>query len=405
MGLGLFDDDFEILESVEIGEADKENLDFLKKILSSNRLNEKSRNDLETFIKKELEPFLESLNLKNKLKFIRILKKAAKKQEKLNYLNILEKNKIVAIGGGFSSGKSKFINSILGEDLLPVDLNPTTSIPTFIGNRDKSKKIKCLTSLNNQIELTEIELQKIAHEFEKKTGISLIRIIKILSIETEKFTKKDVFILDTPGYTKSDYYKKNDNTDSFVAKEHLSIADCLVWVIDIENGTIKNDDIQFLNQLEFNGPLFFILNKADKKTEKQIKSIKNEIEKTLKQNNIDFKFVIAYSSINRKEYFTNYINDIFDSKKSFEIEEDKEFASNFLYDIENYIEEEIELTLEIGKKIGRVFNNPKILCTELDYSILERMYKNNFWKKKLNFLKNRYIKNLKPELKRIIERI
>ena len=39
---------------------------------------------------------------------------------------------VVALGGGFSTGKSSFINSILDEDILPYDIDPTTSVPTYI---------------------------------------------------------------------------------------------------------------------------------------------------------------------------------------------------------------------------------------------------------------------------------
>lgn len=38
----------------------------------------------------------------------------------------------VAVFGEFSSGKTTFLNALLGEELLSVSLEPTTAVPTFI---------------------------------------------------------------------------------------------------------------------------------------------------------------------------------------------------------------------------------------------------------------------------------
>lgn len=405
MGLGLFDDDDDDLQdmnSLEEAIKGNEELSLLKKLLNRQFYTKKSEDKKKIFLKWNLEPFLETLELKEKLKFIKLIEKNIKKQEKLDYLKVSKKSKVIAVGGGFSSGKSRFINSILGEEILPVGLNPTTSIPTFIGNRKESKQIRCLTFDDREVIITEEELEKIAHKFEENTGISLIRIIKILSIETEILKKQELFILDTPGYTKSDHYKKNDNTDSFIAREHLSVVDCLIWVIDIENGTIKDDDIQFIKQLNFTGPLIFIINKADKKIEIQIKKIKSDIEKTLQRNNIVFHCVIAYSSEEKKEYFSNHLENIFSYETFITYEDDKKFIQNFMIDIERYFSEEEELQNELGKKIGGLLGNPKILCTEYNSSVLESLYQNNYNKKKINALKLKYKNEIKPKLEKII---
>lgn len=49
--------------------------------------------------------------------------------------------RVVAIGGGFSSGKSSFLNSFLGgESLLPIDTLPTTAVPAYLisGTEEKA---------------------------------------------------------------------------------------------------------------------------------------------------------------------------------------------------------------------------------------------------------------------------
>lgn len=39
---------------------------------------------------------------------------------------------IVGVGGAFSAGKSSFLNSVLGRKILSVEIDPTTSIPTYL---------------------------------------------------------------------------------------------------------------------------------------------------------------------------------------------------------------------------------------------------------------------------------
>ena len=47
------------------------------------------------------------------------------------YDRLIGKN-VVALGGGFSSGKSSFLNALMGKRVLPADIDPSTSVPTYI---------------------------------------------------------------------------------------------------------------------------------------------------------------------------------------------------------------------------------------------------------------------------------
>lgn len=47
------------------------------------------------------------------------------------YDKLIGKN-IIALGGGFSSGKSSFLNALMGKMVLPADIDPSTSVPTYI---------------------------------------------------------------------------------------------------------------------------------------------------------------------------------------------------------------------------------------------------------------------------------
>ena len=52
------------------------------------------------------------------------------------YDKLIGKN-IIALGGGFSSGKSSFLNALMGKSVLPADIDPSTSVPTYIVKGEK----------------------------------------------------------------------------------------------------------------------------------------------------------------------------------------------------------------------------------------------------------------------------
>lgn len=56
------------------------------------------------------------------------------------YDRLIGKN-IIALGGGFSSGKSSFLNAIMGRNVLPSDIDPSTSVPTYIVRGDKHEVV------------------------------------------------------------------------------------------------------------------------------------------------------------------------------------------------------------------------------------------------------------------------
>ncbi|TOF43990.1 GTP-binding protein, partial [Vibrio parahaemolyticus] len=79
-----------------------------------------------------------------------------------------------------------------------------------------------------------------------------------------------LIFLDTPGYSKSDNQQKIDEN---IARQHLRVADYLIWLVDSQNGTVPQQDIDFLQSLELDQPVLVVMSKADKKLESEVKSI------------------------------------------------------------------------------------------------------------------------------------
>ena len=71
---------------------------------------------------------------------------------------------VVALGGGFSSGKSSFLNSLLGEELLPSDITPSTSVPAYLIH-DRKTAVYAINTFESRITMKQEEVCLIAHGF------------------------------------------------------------------------------------------------------------------------------------------------------------------------------------------------------------------------------------------------
>lgn len=91
-------------------------------------------------------------------------------------------------------------------------------------------------------------------------------------------------------------------TDREKASLQISSSDFLIWLVDIENGGITQDDIQFMEGLSIKTAFLIVFTKADTKTEAQIQEILNTSRVTLTNSNISFYGITAYSSKEGKEY-------------------------------------------------------------------------------------------------------
>ena len=157
------------------------------------------------------------------------------------------------------------------EDILPDAQNPTTSIPTFVLHGD-NREIEACTYENYVTALDKDAMQAITHKFYENYNIGFASVIKNMVITVPEFEYPNIAILDTPGYNKADMDKKQEKlTDEKKTMEQISVADFLIWLVDSEGGTIKEDDIKFFGKIGINTPILFVFNKADKRTENDLK--------------------------------------------------------------------------------------------------------------------------------------
>ena len=227
----------------------------------------------------------------------------------------------IVVAGGFSSGKSSFLNKLVGDgNLLPTGVDPVSVVPTYLYCSDKQQEVsvKGVNSKNAVIALSREVLQAIQHS--KKSNIHIASVIDKLFVEVNAPKVKGIVFIDTPGYNNSN--KKNDSndkTDEETAIESLKEGQALIWLIDCEKGNTVTDDLNIINKFE--GPKLIIFHKADKKGDADSKKIVRENGTLLSEKyGDDLIDVIAYSSRDEKLYasYKNYtsLDALFDAIKN-----------------------------------------------------------------------------------------
>lgn len=292
------------LTSIEKG------FELIKKLLT---FNEDRGNQLLNLLK--LNEIVEGdlLNLMGNINFneeIELFDKISTLKDKMYEqckIKLLSKKCVIGIGGKFSAGKSRFINTILNDDILPEDTIPTTSIPTYIVKELVMEELFANTFSDMDVRLDREAVQALTHLFNERYNLGFSHIIRYLLIKTNKLDYDNIILLDTPGYSKDDSTILKESQDEMVAKINLKAADYVIWLIDIENGVINQRDLDFLQELSSCNQILVVFNKCDKVPEQRYKEVIDYSKDLLKDTGLNIFDVIAYSSIEKIEYGSNSI--------------------------------------------------------------------------------------------------
>lgn len=213
------------------------------------------------------------------------------------YDKLIGKN-IVALGGGFSTGKSSFLNSLLGKRILPSNINPSTSVPSYLVN-GKESSVLGINTFGSQLMMEIEDVKAISHGFgkidEADTEATLGHIVDSLFISSQEQQFENIAFLDTPGYSKADSADYSAKTDENIARVQLNSSNYILWFVQADSGTISNEDIEFLNTLNKDILRLFIVNKVDKVTAEDLKDVVKNIRNILDVKGISYVDVMTYS--------------------------------------------------------------------------------------------------------------
>lgn len=257
------------------------------------RLLKKSENASLLFNRNFSKDYQESLN-----EVVQLLEQ----RQSTNYIHVV-------LAGGFSSGKSSFLNRLVkNAHLLPTGTQPISVVKTYLYCNAKNKKVTVegVNLKNVLVELPTNVLQAIQHA--NSSNVHLASVLEKLLIQIKSSELDGLCFIDTPGYNNSiSANVSNGKTDKDTATEAFAEGDVLFWLIDIDKGTAISDDIEMLAQ--FKGkPKVIIFNKADKKGYAESKKIVEEaydlLPKYFDMNEIID--ILAFTSLDNKILYSRH---------------------------------------------------------------------------------------------------
>ena len=225
----------------------------------------------------------------------------------------MSRKNIVAVAGGFSSGKSSFINSLIGTEpgVLPTRITPTTSIPTYVHHvPGRSLDISLFNEEGGRVPIDAGILGAITHDFERDYGIPLRKIVNRLVVSTpylRRFAR--IVFVDTPGYTNPER-ENMAGSDEEVALNEILSAHFLVWIIDCDRGALPEGDLDYIRGFLNAGgrkivgtpSVYIVINKADKKPSDQLEAVLVAVATTAAKHGIQCAGVALYSA-NEKQWY------------------------------------------------------------------------------------------------------
>lgn len=245
-------------------------------------------------------------SLAEQARALMLLQSVERQLELLVHFPDIYSKKIIAIAGGFSSGKSEFVNSFIdAPDIkLAVGMRPVTAIPTYVRHAATSA-INAHSATGGVIDLDAGLYKRISHDFLKSLNFDLKKILPFMSIATPMAYGRfnGICLIDTPGYNppRTGGYTAGDmNTASTYAEQ----GDALIWAIGLDStGTLVASDLEFLRDLNLDGKeLYVVVNKVDLRAQSDIDDILDDIEGVLGGEGIAITGISAYSSTQAKEY-------------------------------------------------------------------------------------------------------
>ncbi|MCH4599543.1 dynamin-like GTPase family protein [Helicobacter pylori] len=301
MSVNFFNDKFSAAENHQNNHQVglKERYDLIARILNAKMENE-GLEEYQSILDNEFLEFASGVDSLKEKEIALLTLQEIKKELQLvaSYPSLFQKT-IVAVGGGFSAGKSTFLNNLLGLKLkLPEDIDPTTAIPTYC-LKGKKEVLMGFSQNGGMVELPNLAFD---HQFLKSLGFNLKEIMPFMLLSAPSVPFEFLCFIDTPGYNPGN--QGYTGGDKEASKESLKHAKHILWLISCECGDIHKDDLEYLQELyeEEGKQVFIVLSRADRRTKSQLEEVAIKIRETLKDNGIEFLGIGAYSATRYQEY-------------------------------------------------------------------------------------------------------
>jgi len=247
---------------------------------------------------------------------------------------------IVPVIGKFSSGKSRLLNSYIGEkSMFKTDINPTTAVACEL-HYDTKNRVE-IYAKDSTLKVIPLE-----HNIEEENALY----VKYF-LNNEKLKKrKDIVIVDMPGFESSNLNHNNAINHYFNQGQHYILAlDCSS---PYDNSILK----QIKEVLAYGATFSILITKIDKKLPAHIDAIVDDIQKTVEKKYPNQVFFIGISSAEKDdiEDLETIIDRVYENSSKIFVKTFEKELNLLLNEIKNYYKKLLEQpcdTLTQEKKI------------------------------------------------------
>lgn len=189
-------------------------------------------------------------------------------EDKNALLNDLKHNSFIKVPfvGDFSAGKSSLLNAMMGVDVLPTDVVPTTAVSYELYYSEKEYlEIYHKGQLKEMAELSQIS--------ELKVVPGDVVYVYLKNQFVKRWNERGIVLVDMPGIDSG--IEEHNNA----IMNYIQEGSYFFLVTPAEQGTLRSSTLQFVDELKkYNLQCSVVISKIDQKPESEIEKIKTDIE-------------------------------------------------------------------------------------------------------------------------------
>lgn len=193
----------------------------------------------------------------------------------------------VAVAGGYSAGKSTFLNCITqSKKLLPTGIEPTSVVLTYVNCScdNKSVAVRGENVAGNRVLLSTDVLESIRHTSAGQNSVAGVLKKLIVDIPAAADYMDGIVFIDTPGYDNSASKDIGDaSSDRDVALSCFDEADFVLWCVDVQKGTVGKSDLDVLDKRVKKGerrtPYALVVTKSSLKSPGELVNVMRQMRK------------------------------------------------------------------------------------------------------------------------------
>ena len=252
-----------------------------------------------------------------------------------------DENLKVAVVGAFSCGKSTFINSILGDQVAPVEITPKThGVTSFIFGEKETYDADGASITREQ------------YQEQVQDGENTVRHF-IVQYPCERL--KSLEFMDSPGFgSVSGKDEEVAKKDTALSEEAVSRADVVFFLTNITEGVIQGDALARLEAIcnpedgavNPHRRIYVILTWADKKAPGERANVQQSIQRLCQERKLPIEGVLLYSSLDLAKFKSEQMRTFFG--------EARENLFKILLDLQKFRVELMAYRQALKSRLGKV---------------------------------------------------